>query len=355
MEAIGLTAGILPLFKTCLDYFQLYKTAQASERDTRILLYKLDCEHERFIIWGEKHGAFEEHPSHEGNTATGLSDKVPQIEEALNLIRELLSDAEELRGRYGVTVSTTTDKQTMPQQLYPSTWGLRRLKWRRKPRDPDIHGLVQKTVWAINDKAKFNELIVQLREIVESLYRVLPVPPEERYAVAVQDIGAIAGDLKMLEDFELASQERYPEWSSAASVMRETGSRTNQWVSRVGDNDEPLGKSVQVTLDNATKAGDDQNPKGLPFDPARWYYGSPIFVFTQDCLSAASPKCSVERSEIDSDAPSFVFTDDKSRYWGLGNRITGIVNPKLDDAVLDTLRMANSELQESLSDIMAAE
>ncbi|KAF5253541.1 hypothetical protein FANTH_1612 [Fusarium anthophilum] len=304
MEVVGLTAGILPLFKTCIDYFQLYKTAEASERDTRILLYKLDCEHERFIIWGERHGAFEEHPSKEGNTAPGLSDKVPQIEEALNLIRELLSDAEELYS----------------------------------------HGLVKKTVWAINDKAKFNELVVQLRKIVESLYRVLPVPPEERYAVAVQDIGAIAGDLKMLEDFEVASQERYPEWSSAASVMREAGSRTSQSVSRVGDDDKPLGRSVQLELDNNTKSKDHQKPEALPFDPARRYYGSPIFVFTQDCISPASPKCSVERSEIDPDTPTFVFPYDKDKYWGLGNRITGIVDPKVDDTVLDTLRMANSEL-----------
>ncbi|KAF5684773.1 heterokaryon incompatibility protein het-6 [Fusarium denticulatum] len=280
MEAFGLTAGILPLFKTCLDYFQLYKTAQASERDTRILLYKLDCEHERFIIWGEKHGAFEEHPYEEGHIAPGLSDKVPQIEEALKLIRELLSDAEELRGRYGVTVSAVTGRQMLPQPPYPSTWGLRRLKWRRRPRDPDSHGLIQKTVWAINEKAKFNELIVQLREIVESLYRVLPVPTEERFAVAVQDIGAIAGDLEMLEDFEMFHLER----------------------------------------------------EVLPFDLARRYYGSPIFVFTQDCISPASPKCSVERFEIDPDAPTFVFPDDKDKYWGLGNRITGIVDPKVDDA-----------------------
>lgn len=54
MEAAGVVMGIVPLFFSCLQYFELFKTAQSITFDSQILLLKLDFEHERFIIWGDK-------------------------------------------------------------------------------------------------------------------------------------------------------------------------------------------------------------------------------------------------------------------------------------------------------------
>lgn len=254
--AIGLAAGILPLFKTCLDYLQLYKTAQASSRESRILLYMLDCEHENFLIWGEKHGAFKEQVADGCDTESGQLDKVPKVREALELIQDVLSDANKLREKYGVSVSNTISDQTLPQEPYPSNSGLKRLKWFRRSRDAQSHGLVQKTVWAINDKIKFKELITYLHGLVDSLYNILPVPLEERNAVAIEDIRPIATDPERLEDFEKASKDAYPEWSSAASVMRETGSTISQWVSKVEDNAEDEDEVHQRTKNDVTEMKD---------------------------------------------------------------------------------------------------
>ncbi|KAF9772908.1 hypothetical protein IL306_009355 [Fusarium sp. DS 682] len=221
----------------------------------------LDCEHENFLIWGEKHGAFREQLADECNAEPGHLDKTPKVRKALELIEDLLSDANKLRERYGVSVSTTTGDQALPEDLYLSSSGLRRLKWFRRSRDAQSHGLLQKTVWAINDKYKFKELIAYLHELVDSLYDILPVPLEERNAVAIEDIKPIANDPERLEDFEEASKDTYPEWSSAASDMRYAGSTISQWASKVVVNPGIEDKVHQTTRNGPEVKDAKGNPK----------------------------------------------------------------------------------------------
>ena len=103
MEAIGCTLAVLPIFSLCLEYFEYFKTAQSLSADCQILLLKLDFEHERLIIWGEKHGI--------GNDANGIQDcgpdnwttnKLKLVKDALNLIEALFKDSRALYDKYGV-------------------------------------------------------------------------------------------------------------------------------------------------------------------------------------------------------------------------------------------------------------
>ncbi|KAF4446600.1 prion-inhibition and propagation-domain-containing protein [Fusarium austroafricanum] len=356
-EAFGLAAGILPMFKLCLDYFQFYKTAQASTVDSQILLYKLDCEHESFNIWGEKHGVFEEEDSEKRNPELDHPNRRPKITTALKLIHGLLSDAEALRERYGVGISTTASSSNLTQP-YPSNSGLKRLKWlRRRSGDEGMLDIVQKTRWAINDKTKFQDLITHLHDLVDSLYKILPVPPRDVNAVAIRDIRSLTGNMANLEVFEKASQDAYPAWSGAASVMREAASTRapdaiSQWVAELEDESGIDGELNRSVMDKPKTGKDFESAMAPAFTQPHYFYGSAFFVFTQDCPSSSSLSCGLERLEIHRHGPSFVFENDKERVWGLGNRITEAINPSIDIEKINGFANASYEVQESVGKVM---
>ncbi|EKJ68580.1 hypothetical protein FPSE_11238 [Fusarium pseudograminearum CS3096] len=359
MEAIGLGAGILPMFKLCLDYLQLYKTAQASTIDSQILLYKLDCEHESFNIWGEKHGVFEAEGSEGRNPELDHADRAPKVTKALELIHGLLSDAEVLRERYGVGISTGTSPSDLAQEPYPSNSGLKRLKWlRKRSGDEQSLDIMQKARWAINDKIKFQDLITHLHDLVDSLYKILPVPPRDLNAAAIRDIRSLAGNMAKLELFEKASQDCYPAWSGAASVMREAASTRapdaiSQWVAELEDESGIDGELNRSVMDKPKTGKDFESAMAQAFKSNYYYgWGSPFFVFTQDCPSSSSLSCGLERLEIHRDGPSFVFENDKERVWGLGNRITEAINPSIDGDKIKGFADANYDVQEAISGVM---
>ena len=228
MEATGLALAILPAFSVCLEYFQLYKTAKATDRESRILIFKFDCEHENFIIWGKKHGALKLSGDEGRNPDFDIPEKAKRISTALGLIRDLLSDAAKLKERYGVTASLGGPEapDQNQQSRYPSSSGLKRLKWpgRRKEPGEQSLSLIEKTRWAINDKAKFQQLIDDIRELVERLYKILPIAEQDRNSEATRDLKILAQNLAELRLYEEASMKAYPAWSGAASVMIEAGS-----------------------------------------------------------------------------------------------------------------------------------
>lgn len=239
METIGLALAILPAFSVCLEYFQLYKTAKATDRESRILMFKFDCEHENFIIWGERHGVLKPRGADGRNPDLDDHRKGERISTALNLIRDLLSDAVKLKERYGVIASVGVGELEGPDQTqhpttYPSSSGLRRLQWlggRGKEPGEQSLGLVEKTRWAIHDRTKFQQLIDHIRDLVERLYTILPIPAQDRNNLAIRDLKVLARHMTELRLYEEASMSAYPVWSGAASVMIEAGSTHN--VSRI--------------------------------------------------------------------------------------------------------------------------
>src|SRR2546423_5341841 len=133
-DPFGLTLGILPIFSVCLEYFHLFKAAQSSTFDSQVLLLKLDLEHERFIIWGEKHGMF--HVVHEPRNRELEPDlsrhgNYQKVMEVLRLLKELFENAEKLNSPYGVCTSDVPDAEGVRESwklAFPSSSALPRLQ-----------------------------------------------------------------------------------------------------------------------------------------------------------------------------------------------------------------------------------
>lgn len=56
MEVAGVVLAVFSIFRTCLDYFEYFKTAKSLVSDGELQMLKLDFEHERLVIWGTIHG-----------------------------------------------------------------------------------------------------------------------------------------------------------------------------------------------------------------------------------------------------------------------------------------------------------
>jgi hypothetical protein len=227
MEAIGVTLSVLPIFSVCLEYFQYFKTAQSFSFDSKILLWKLDFEHERFLIWGEKHGG--SYNEKDSQSSGPDNNKHLLVEDALTLIAELFKNSTVLHDKYGVSQNgEQSDVEVEGKSRFLSTAALKRFKSRFKNRDtltngtdlvPRQPGAAAKTRWAVYDKSKFEVLIKDIRDLVTGLYEILPVPNKERDRLVLDDMRSLLPDTEQLKQVELASEDLYVAWSEAASIM----------------------------------------------------------------------------------------------------------------------------------------
>ncbi|KAK4212181.1 prion-inhibition and propagation-domain-containing protein [Rhypophila decipiens] len=267
MDPVSICLSILPIFKVCLDYFDYFKTVRSLHLDCQILLLKLDFEHERMIIWGEKHGVFstigDGHDNHELNNPQ-VSKRLGQ---ALGLINALFSDGERLKSQYGVKLLEDDQKSNNasgPKEKYVTTSALKRIsKWINvqnalKANESSMKkpSLIGKTKWAIQDKAKFEALTRDIWELVSGLYDVLSVPDKERNRVALDDIQELLPDIGRLKQVEAASENIYPAWSEAASVIVLASEMGSLW-SASASNHRHIQQAVQQTMD-AQESEDEQ-------------------------------------------------------------------------------------------------
>ncbi|KAF3933771.1 hypothetical protein ABW19_dt0209778 [Dactylella cylindrospora] len=228
MEVAGLAVGLMPIFSVCIEYFQLFKTAQAASDESQVLLYRLDCEYENLIIWGERHGLFKSKAEFNATRSQELDrpETAEKVKKALGLIQNLFGNAKELKDKYSVTQSPAEaplSAHDMDKAPYPSSTALRRLQWWKKKggvSDQSL-SLARKSMWAINDGKKFQKLIDDIHVMVESLYKILPVDEQIRNSIAIRDIRTLAGDMNKLTLFERASVDSFPAWSEVASIISE--------------------------------------------------------------------------------------------------------------------------------------
>ncbi|KAK3936928.1 hypothetical protein QBC46DRAFT_345106 [Diplogelasinospora grovesii] len=296
MEVAGLVLGALPAFSVCLEYFQLYKAAQLTSTESQILLFKLDCEQESFIIWGEKHGVLKEKGDKDRNPDLDHPDKISHI-------------PRQGHGKQGLS-------------------------------------LIDKTRWAINDTSKLQQLISDIRDLVERLYKILPVPEQERDNEAIKDIRSLAGDLEKLKIFEEASMESYPAWSGAASGILEAASTRlgSDNISRCpeSEDDPDSGCELELELELGNGGLGKQRPSPRTSSILIWDDFPFYFVFTFTCLtSGLGLSCDEDRLEIRDDGPLYNGMDDAKRIWGLGNRFKALINDRTRDIGGRTRRCAS--------------
>ncbi|RPA80486.1 hypothetical protein BJ508DRAFT_130023 [Ascobolus immersus RN42] len=225
--AIGLV-GLASIFTSCVDAFNLFKSAQNFPNSIQILLVKLDIEKTRLLAWGEKTGIFEENIHHH---SLDNADSLQLFERILKSVQMLLTDAQALRSQYGVQSEESTQKLSSPPAALLSSGSMQLLKRSRERffirnasrllgslGSQSEVGMGRRTLWAIHDERRFEGLLVHLRELIDGLYEL----PELLRIKEASDIAmvteiALIPDISTLRLVEEASEASYPLLSKAAS------------------------------------------------------------------------------------------------------------------------------------------
>lgn len=232
--AIGVVA-LVSLFNTCVDCFELIDAGNKYSHDVEILLIKLDVEKTRLLIWGESVGLLDLsgcNPFQEVHRR-GIAARI------LNCILMLFQDSEKVRSRYGLQ---PTKESSGPAHAVISLFGTlnfresyTQFQARIKATQKDV-GLMRKCQWAIHDRTKFANLIIDVRELIDGLNNITPELQHRRSGLMHNEVSRISNtnSLRLIEE---ACADDYRDLSDTASVCLEASSistngrkNTSDWL-----------------------------------------------------------------------------------------------------------------------------
>jgi hypothetical protein len=247
MEVFGVFSGvltILPLLNTCLDAFDMIQEGRNHDFVFRMLLVRLNVERIRLHSWGtaittteSQTGIPNRHITHEG-----------VIQDLLQVITSLLIDAVKIQARYGcieVDVpepdqepTASTSSESISHLAAPFT-KLKLLTGTEAT--SNTKGIIPKTRWQIRDKKKFEQLIRDIQECVDGIYKIT----RPMSIVEMADRNTNQGlykieDVETLTMVSAACQTDYPSFSDTASEkldeLSQSGSQSGGIVSRSNRN-----------------------------------------------------------------------------------------------------------------------
>jgi hypothetical protein len=223
-EVLG-AIGLAALFSSCVDCFGYFKASQRMERDSQILLVKLDIEKTRLLVWGNAVGIFDATSSHSGpaqNSIINDEAACQLIGRCLKSIESVLTDAEHLTRDCGV-VEQHHPRQREIDFVSANSMAVFRTSWRRffvrnSSALPRRDGLLARTKWAIYRKELFQGLINHLKDLVDGLYVLVPHVTQVLNNTVEADVECLTS-LEELRLFEAATEDSYRAWSAVASSV----------------------------------------------------------------------------------------------------------------------------------------
>jgi hypothetical protein len=220
-EALGVI-GLGTLFSTCVECFAYFKASQRMEKDCDILLVKLDIERNRLLVWGNMVGLLDT-PNQRRSSGFENPATVDVLYRCLRSIESLLTDADRLRNVYGVAKhSTPVDREinfvsSNSMVLFRTAW---KRFWIRNASVIPKPSLLSRTKWGIYKKEAFHGFINDLKDLIDGLYGIAPVPREALDQTVEAGVQSLT-DLAQLRLFEAATEDSYRAWSVVASSVIE--------------------------------------------------------------------------------------------------------------------------------------
>jgi len=217
LEIPAFVIGVAGVFTACIDAFGYFKLYQNATRDIEVVLLKLDIEKARLLIWGENVGIL----SPNRRYPQLLDERVAElIDKILTKIRELLTDSDKLRTSYGVRTLDSSVSQAVDYISAKSLAIFKRSASRFLARNSTrlasfARGSpAARTRWAIHEREKFQELVIDLSHFVDSLFELINIGRETVDRDIIEDIESII-DISRLTVVEDAT-ENYPAYLEAA-------------------------------------------------------------------------------------------------------------------------------------------
>ncbi|KAI2626999.1 prion-inhibition and propagation-domain-containing protein [Hypomontagnella submonticulosa] len=174
--ALGVV-GIAGLFKSCIENFNIVVRAREFSEEFELLCTQLALQQIRLAIWGETLGLV---PPPSGrrarpyNRALDRPDIRPAIEDTLNQLRNLLTKADAITGRYSseeqeraaVSAGSRAISDSKGMSIFRESY--QRFKTRMK-RNQEEKSVWQVTRWSIFDYERFERLVTNIRALIDAL------------------------------------------------------------------------------------------------------------------------------------------------------------------------------------------
>jgi hypothetical protein len=253
-EAVGFILSIAGLYSSCIDAFEQIRAARSFGRDYEILSTRFDVRKARFLQWGDGVGLLQDaqdgrHPHLDSPSLR------PAVERVLHCIEMLLTDTECFKSKYGLRemleqelhdwesitgVIVSEHRRNLFRDSYARFQG--RMKKQQKEKS-----MITKTKWAIVGRSEFQSLVSDLDEMIEDLYKLIPVQPAFRRLMVKEDIDALPEDLAALKLVQEACAvdaraDDKDTWLEAASLRVEATElgtqdyqRINEWLDGADD------------------------------------------------------------------------------------------------------------------------
>ncbi|KAI0386466.1 prion-inhibition and propagation-domain-containing protein [Hypomontagnella monticulosa] len=179
-EIAGLALGVLGiagLFTSCIENFNIVVRAREFSEEFELLCTQLALQQIRLAIWGETLGLV---PPPSGrrtkhyNRALYRPDIGPAIEATLNQLRNLLTKADAITGRYASeeqeraaeSAGTRDISDSKGMSIFRESY--QKFKARIK-RNQDEKSVWEVTRWSILDYERFERLVTNIRELMDAL------------------------------------------------------------------------------------------------------------------------------------------------------------------------------------------
>ncbi|OPB46928.1 hypothetical protein A0O28_0070520 [Trichoderma guizhouense] len=226
-EVIGTIASVLTLLgllEGCIDACELIRAAKNQEKDLEKLDLKLALEQCRLKSWGKSMGLIRD----AGENRRSLLEDFEfygVVQRALELIVELLTDSERLSNRYGAKQVAVEEGV----QLVAKSRSVSKLKaaFKRLTITDSTHEqatkVKRKSFWVLQDRKKYEDLIIELRELVDGVEKVTKdlVDREQQQDLIISRINTI-NDIRTLNMLSEACEMDYPAISDATSIRADT-------------------------------------------------------------------------------------------------------------------------------------
>ncbi|KAF2677398.1 hypothetical protein K458DRAFT_378264 [Lentithecium fluviatile CBS 122367] len=270
MEVAGLAvgvAGLAGLYGCCSSAFQLVQKGRSFGKDYKILETKFGNQELRLRAWGRACGLVD---GTQYDQRLDEPELFQQLKATLECIKLLLSDAQELKERYGLRSCSRSTSEEMGASLAPSSSSsggsstspgrrasLGRLLLRRSliQRNDSTSALrtgssstIATAHWIIEDREKFSELARHLKDFIddlEDLTKATEIP--RRQLVFVEYEIECINDIETLEDMESAREDDHDVVSDAASSRLERMSQGTASIRSPRDS----GRASFMTVESA--------------------------------------------------------------------------------------------------------
>ena len=230
-------AEIASLFSSCVSAWGFLSARRSFKHEFALQQTKLDVEKTLFLQWGRRLGivtsAHERHPVVDPRVADGNADTLAGIRSVLGRMRMLLTDYDELRLRYGITLAN--DEDGADGNDVEATRVSHNLMqdiddWQRRFGAPEsVASLPGAIRWICPGRDKFIAFVNELNFLNGRLYSLAPPVRFVQQVMVQQLVDSLRDDLPTLHRVRAATEQQHRDWSDAASqqiALSEAGERS---------------------------------------------------------------------------------------------------------------------------------